>query len=241
MDILRQKIKRFLRDVLYSDQDNEQKADAFNYILEELEKVRKNATRDEKNYILSQIRKVSIVDQYTIPMIKEMCTKFIERFDIYYNLNTDSDVLVSDLDHARLGVVTYEFFNCEYLGEVGEKIRDPWTGISYGTQCRILFCLPISYNKGTSKWCTFLYDTGSKLNYISSETYSRLGIDFVGISSKIKVKIHDIETFVYSGEFDPKLRGINVIGDEFLSAFDCTLSLIYRNGRCTPKITRDVQ
>ena len=146
---------------------------------------------------------------------------------------------MSDLDHARLGVITQEFFECEYLERVAGASRDLWEGISYGAQCSVLFCLPISCNEGTGIWCTFLYDTGSKLNYVSPETYEKLGVDVMGASSKMKVKINGIETFVYSSEFEPRAKGINILGDEFLSSFDCTLSLRYRNGKCTPRIIND--
>lgn len=83
-------------------------------------------------------------------------------------------------------------------------------------------------------WCTFVYDTGSKSNYVSVETLKRLGIDHA--SSRVNVTIDDVKTFVYSSDLDDRLEGINVIGDEYLSSFDCRLTLEYKDGVCTPTL-----
>lgn len=228
-----------MNEILYSNSDNASKTEAYSALLTEVENTKRIATQNENQYILSQLRKLSVIDKYTIPVAKEMCVRFVERYNTYYDINADSDVLVSDLDHARLGIITYDFFDCEYLSQVSEIRRDPWVGISYGPQGRALFCLPLSRGDQPAIWCTFLFNTGSKLNYVSSQTYERLGLDLMGASSRMKVKVNGIYTWVYSGEHDPRLKGINILGVDFLASFDCTLSLKYKDGKCTPTITND--
>ena len=96
----------FMNDVLYSNSDNASKTEAYSALLKEVENTKCIATENEKQYILSQLRKMSVIDKYTIPVAKEMCVTFVERFNTYYDINADSDVLVSDLNHARLGIIT---------------------------------------------------------------------------------------------------------------------------------------
>jgi hypothetical protein len=85
MDLLKHKVMLFMDRILYSNADNISKLNAYNAILEEAGKI--SATRDEKEYIQSQLRKVTVIDMYTVPVVKKMCLGFTQRFNIYYGID----------------------------------------------------------------------------------------------------------------------------------------------------------
>jgi len=147
----------------------------------------------------------------------------------------------NNLDQNKISIITEKFFNKIYYGiaDEPEETKNCWTGICYGIHDYILFCLTISRNNSTDNiWCTFLYDSTSKYNYLSPNTIEKLEIKKENTTSKFKIKINGITTSAYSTFFNKnKINDdINIIGNEFLSSFNGDLVLQYVDGNCRPKI-----
>ena len=82
LQTIKQQVLQFLRNVLYSTTlSNEEKERRFNLILTNIEQSRAMVSSNEKSYILSQIHGVSDIIQYMIPVVNEMCTRFLERYN----------------------------------------------------------------------------------------------------------------------------------------------------------------
>jgi len=152
------------------------------------------------------------------------------------------DYDANNLDQNKINIITEKFFDKVYYGTV-EKIEDDnkncWSGICYGTHNYILFCLSISKcNDGNNIWCTFLYDSTSKYNYLSPKTIEKLDIKKEHTFSNFKIKINGIKTTAYSTFFHKnKINDdVNIIGHDFLSCLNGDLVLQYVDGICRPKI-----
>jgi hypothetical protein len=247
MNDFKEKVEQFSKYSLYSPNlTNQQKTELYRDLRQTIPD---GVSGNEKDYILSQLMDVGEINQYTIPVVKELVERFLLRYNTYYGINEDSDVLVTDLDHKKLLLATNRSFKKVYHGEVtAEELVNSsnktkgvvWKGVNYGVQNRVLFCFPLKRNSVSTKpaiWCTFILDTGSKLNYISDETMEKLGIEIAGRGSEMSVVINGINTFAYPSNLDfPRLEGVNLLGYEFLKSFDCDFVFTSRNGECIPSI-----
>jgi hypothetical protein len=230
-------VKWYLDNILYAtDKTDEEKTKEFNSLFQQYQDVMNEVTQNEADYILSQWINVRSINQYTIPAVKASLTRFVERFNLFYGLQVDSDLLISDLNDAILNQVTWKYFKRVYLGDVEQETFNVAEGIKYGSQGRLLFCLPVRWKGEKAIWCTFLYDSGSKHSYLSRETLAMLGAEIVNISSGVNVHIWNTKTEVLSSELDARLNGINVLGDVFFTSCDCDIIISYRGGICTPKL-----
>ena len=237
------KVKNFQNSVLYSNIPNEEKTIEYRKLLAECKQLNAILNINEKDYILSQLSEIGDIDQYTIPVVKSFIERFLLRYNTYYGIPTDSDILITDLDNLKLFEITPKYFPGKYYhGAISEleseqfKALTKWKGILFGINDRVLFCFP-TLKKNKSFWCTYILDTGSKLNYISDETIVKLGVENAGAGGAITVSICGIKTSVYSGaEADRKLIGVNVLGFEFLKSFDCEFTLTVKDGEGVPFI-----
>lgn len=148
------------------------------------------------------------------------------------------DIYDYKLDEKKLYKVTHDFFGQEYNNLFIESERDIWKGISYGYFADILFCLPVNNNGKTSIGSTFICRPGSKMNFLSIETIKQLGISKNSSSSSFVVYIAGIRTVVHSSIFNPSNEDMNIIGNDFLSSFDCNLLLEYKDSQCYPQIEK---
>lgn len=96
MNHLRYDVKIFSRDELYSNIGNSEKTERFRSILNTVEELKSNSgiSQNEKDYILSQLYDIGNITEYNIPVVKQLCSRFSERFNRYYNIDTRGDVLV---------------------------------------------------------------------------------------------------------------------------------------------------
>lgn len=239
MQALKKRIEHFLDNVLYSDSTNGKKYDDYQQILSESRNL--VCTDNEKEYILSQLTDVVDVSMYNIPLLARICQRFLENYNTYYGIHDIHSTIndFNDLNHAILGEITPSLFGQIYHGDVGTGCQQSTTnnlvvtGVRWGINNRLLICLPISRRNTTdsnSIWCTFIINTCSSYNYISNETQKKLDIDT--IASSTNICISGITTRVYPSQFDSRLKGINILGNDFFDSCNCSLCMEYSNGDC---------
>ena len=233
MDQLKVDVSNYLQTILYSDKCDKDKEIAYDNLRKKA--LNLNCSQNEKDYIISQLCEIPPINVYNIAYISLVCKRFIERYNAFYGLD-----IHSDLDHLRLIDVTRRLFNRTYLTNVIDY-KDEFVetiGYKYGPQDRILLCMPIRHDIGTTKWCTFILDTGSANNYISDQTAMSLGIDVMNSSAWFY--INSIRTKVYPSHDDSRLMGVNLLGNSFLESFNSTLTIKHKEGDCNIQLSRNV-
>lgn len=228
--------KYFINEFLFKNYDFETINLEYKKLYNEYNNIINNdkISKNIKNYILSQFYNIGEINNYNIPVIKMFYERILERYNDYFKLlYKRSDILITDLNYLILTEITPKYFKIPY-GDENIEIKNEYNGIRYGTQGRILFSMPVTY-KNKTKQCTFLFDTGSKENYLSEEYLNLFGIDTTIITSSFNIIISGIKTSVNCSD-DERIKGINLIGDQFMFDSKGFFSIDYSDEFVTPKI-----
>jgi len=185
-----------------------------------------------KDYILSQYKEIG-EQTNNYEEIKEICQKFIERYNNFYSksvMNMDIsknnyDVLLSDINHRILVDDISKRLGIDYLSNY-DTINKQINGIVYGSNYRLMCGLPIKI-KNISKFIIFLIDTGSPWTYICEDVFNNY--KFNNIPDTCNCLMNNINFNVKLSPLNGHFNDVNLIGGDFLKFINCELIINYKN------------